>query len=320
MQKLVDETDLKILAHLDLDVRAPVSKIAKEIGLSPNAVKTRIEKMRENGIIFLYFVYPDLSAIGYNNYLTYFNFKNVDNKIESEMLDYLVKSKHTWLVLKFRGKYDVMTIFWAKTPHEYYKAWKEFRVKYRKYIRNSEITPFFGFTWYGYPFTKRLLGKSNEILLCTDNKFKVSKKDIELLEVLTLNARTPLSELSKKSGISESMIKYKMDKFIKSGVIRGFMLMINPTLLGYIQFKVEFYLRSSDKLAEIEDRIKEEPGICYLMQTGSDADIETFFFANSYKDIDDTINKIRETYSSEINNYKISTVIRPLKVIPLEFI
>lgn len=49
--KAVDAIDMKILSFLKEDARIPYTKIAKEIGLSEAAVRKRVERMRDEGII-----------------------------------------------------------------------------------------------------------------------------------------------------------------------------------------------------------------------------------------------------------------------------
>jgi DNA-binding Lrp family transcriptional regulator len=51
---MVSKVDNKILEMLQRDVRTPVSKIAKEVGLSENGVRYRLEKLEKDGYIKSY--------------------------------------------------------------------------------------------------------------------------------------------------------------------------------------------------------------------------------------------------------------------------
>jgi DNA-binding Lrp family transcriptional regulator len=51
---MVSKVDNKILEILQLDVRTPISKIAKEVGLSENGVRYRLEKLEKEGYIKSY--------------------------------------------------------------------------------------------------------------------------------------------------------------------------------------------------------------------------------------------------------------------------
>ncbi len=49
--KGVDETDGKILASLKQNSRIPFTKIAEDVGLSEAAVRKRVERLQEEGVI-----------------------------------------------------------------------------------------------------------------------------------------------------------------------------------------------------------------------------------------------------------------------------
>ena len=54
IQIMVSKVDNKILEILQQDVRTPISKIAKEVGLSENGVRYRLEKLEKEGYIKSY--------------------------------------------------------------------------------------------------------------------------------------------------------------------------------------------------------------------------------------------------------------------------
>jgi Lrp/AsnC family leucine-responsive transcriptional regulator len=60
----LDDHDLRILAHLLRDGRAPASQIADQVGLSRPAVADRIEKLERNGVVRGHTVVVDPSALG----------------------------------------------------------------------------------------------------------------------------------------------------------------------------------------------------------------------------------------------------------------
>lgn len=57
--KGVDETDQKILASLKQNSRIPFTKIADEVGLSEAAVRKRVERLQEEGVIKRFTVETD---------------------------------------------------------------------------------------------------------------------------------------------------------------------------------------------------------------------------------------------------------------------
>jgi len=63
LEKL-DDIDLKILSIIQDDARAPISKLAKQVGLSPPSVHERISKLEERGVIAEYVAVLDAKKLG----------------------------------------------------------------------------------------------------------------------------------------------------------------------------------------------------------------------------------------------------------------
>ncbi|WP_407855526.1 Lrp/AsnC family transcriptional regulator [Enterococcus hailinensis] len=62
---MIDQTDLAILKALSNDSRIKIKALSKEVALSEPSVKTRIEKMIDNGIITSFSIEIDYSKLGY---------------------------------------------------------------------------------------------------------------------------------------------------------------------------------------------------------------------------------------------------------------
>ena len=63
MEKL-DDIDLKILSIIQDNARVPISKLAKQVGLSPPSVHERISKLEERGVIVEYVAVLDAKKLG----------------------------------------------------------------------------------------------------------------------------------------------------------------------------------------------------------------------------------------------------------------
>lgn len=63
MEKL-DDIDLKILSIIQDNARVSISKLAKQVGLSPPSVHERISKLEERGVIVEYVAVLDAKKLG----------------------------------------------------------------------------------------------------------------------------------------------------------------------------------------------------------------------------------------------------------------
>jgi Lrp/AsnC family transcriptional regulator, leucine-responsive regulatory protein len=60
----IDDLDRKILDHLERDGRATLADVGSAVGLSASAVKRRVDRLQETGVIVGYAAIVDPKAIG----------------------------------------------------------------------------------------------------------------------------------------------------------------------------------------------------------------------------------------------------------------
>ncbi len=61
----------------------------------------------------------------------------------------------------------------------------------------------------------------------------IDEKDLKILEILRENARTPLTDIAEKLGVSESMIRKRVKSLENEGVIKRYTVVVDPAKLGY---------------------------------------------------------------------------------------
>ena len=86
---MIDNTDLKILHHLQKDSSMSNAAIAKEIGMTSSAAFERVKKMEEKGIIKGYSLTLDPKQLDFS--LLAFVFVQTDEKFGNEACDGLMK-------------------------------------------------------------------------------------------------------------------------------------------------------------------------------------------------------------------------------------
>lgn len=100
---------------------------------------------------------------------------------------------------------------------------------------------------------------------------KIDKMNWLILSELQQNARTPLTEISKKVGLSSPTVGERIQKMEDAGVISGYNAKLNTETLGYtlgvyISIKIRF-----GQVKNFEDYIQTVPEICECHKlTGND--------------------------------------------------
>ena len=57
-------------------------------------------------------------------------------------------------------------------------------------------------------------------------------KDIQLLETLEENAKTPVQEIAEKTGIPASTVHHRIKKLEANKIIKGYTAILNPKVMG----------------------------------------------------------------------------------------
>lgn len=57
--------------------------------------------------------------------------------------------------------------------------------------------------------------------------------DRKILQVITLNARTPFKDVAEQVGVSRAAVHQRVQKMFDNGVITGSCYIVNPKMLGY---------------------------------------------------------------------------------------
>lgn len=114
----LDEIDVQILYALIRDVRIKLKEIAKECGLTPNAVFKRIKHLKDVGAIMGTTLYPDTRKFGFTTAATVG--VNLDYTQEDDIMELISGLTKTNLIelSSSIGKYDLTAFMLTKSIQE----------------------------------------------------------------------------------------------------------------------------------------------------------------------------------------------------------
>jgi len=114
----LDEINVKILSALIKDARAKLKEIAKDCGLSSNAIFKRIKHLKSIGVIVGTTLFPDAKEFGYTHIATIGI--NLDYTQENEIAKLIrERAKANLIELSSSiGKYDLCAVMLTKSLQE----------------------------------------------------------------------------------------------------------------------------------------------------------------------------------------------------------
>lgn len=133
--------------------------------------------------------------------------------------------------------------------------------------------------------------------------------DRRIMYELDLNARLPASRLAKMLKKSKETINFRLNKLVRTGLVKGFYAVFNTSKLGWYYQK--FYLKFKDttpgKQAEIISFIRKNPVTAYLAATEGFYDCVVLIAARSPKNIEDFLHPLMKSFGEFIHTKDSTT-------------
>ncbi|MGB8934856.1 MAG: winged helix-turn-helix transcriptional regulator, partial [Candidatus Nitrosopolaris sp.] len=254
----VDKVDLHILSLLYTNCRTPYRTIASTVGISANAVKTRVKKMIAKGIIKKFIVMVNPAIFGYEKQC-FLVVRNIDKSKEK---DYVFNQLNLLGdVLGYAHQLGGDAIFLLLVRPE-----AEDKIEL---------------------ITNLLKPATSEYRFAMINppSMNISISDLKIIKCLLSNARMEIADIAKEASISPRTATRRIEKMgqhhiIDFSIIRD---MSSTNLTGYIEFLLMVAVNKSS-YGEIIERMYHEMQEYFmnipLRLSGSEVIIALFFCSN----------------------------------------
>ena len=301
-----DLKNRKILYELDVDSRQPYLNIARNVGLSKDAVIYRINKLMKAGIIKKFHTIIDNGKLGLIPFRLYLKFKNTTPEIEQEIIEYLKKQKDVVWLVSIDGEFDIGLATYVQSIKIMNLFWKKLFSTYRNYIDKRWLTIYTKVSYYPRSFFIDLKENYIEHVCFTepDNNY-IEKNDIEILKLMAPNSRITVVELANKLNLTAKTITKKIRNLEKSGIIVGYKTMFDLEKLGIQYFKVHISVKdlTNQKEKAMRSYILRHPNIIYDNEILGGYDIEIEVQVKSLNELRKVLNDMKRQFPKTIINY-----------------
>jgi len=312
---MIDNLDKKIILELDKNARQSFSQIAKKIGTSKTVVSYRVNHLRKAGIIRGYYAVIDTMKLGYYNYRIYLRLKNCNLVRKTEIINAFVNDPRTWWVARTTYPWDIAIILLAKSVNEGNQHFMAVLEKFPENIAKYEVNPYIQLTHFtkDYLLESEAVRKRQAFILVGGDAVTISPLDKQILLNLSSNARIGTVELAKMLKTTPMIVKYAIQKMLKSKVILGFRVLLDYEKIGYSYYWI--HMNASSESANIIKFVKSIPNTVYLDETFGGTTAEFAVHMKSEDDLQDLLDKLLERFGAIINDYNYFRVVKNEKVI-----
>ena len=292
----MDKKDRKILYELTKNARVGTKKLAKSVGLSESSIYYRIKKLYDDKIIIGSYVVVDYSKLGYCGYRIYITLTNTTKEKEKEIIQWLVNNDKVAIVGKGVTGIDLGIQSWLKSSKEFDVLVSDIKKKFGQYIGSFRVDLYLK----TYFFNRNYLIDENKdrSFFCTghDGVMDYDDTDINLLTILSGDARITKKEIAKKLNLSLKTINNRLKNLEKNKIIMGYSININRSKLGYEYYKLGLTLNSNvdyDKLLSVAANMD---NVVYVDYSLSDFDFEPNIEVRNYQELSEIIDKFKQEF------------------------
>jgi DNA-binding Lrp family transcriptional regulator len=307
----LDLVDKKILYELDKNARTSTARIARTLRQSRERINYRIKRFEEKGIIRKYVTLIDPVMLGYANYKLYYRFQNLSKELEQEIVKHFIDHDHVYWVASCQGNWDLTLTIFAENIQHFDKLLSEFYSRYGEYILDQEFNTTLSIGVCGKDWLVPE-GREQKFTPIADQQLSLSidKKDVELLRILANNARLSAMELSRKTGLTQRQVLYRMKELEEKKIIMKYTTSLNLEVLGKQFFKTNLNFSHMDEKTKkkLIEFYKSEPSVGFFVFCVGSWPTEIELICEDNTEYFAVIDRLRETFP-ELKSYE--TIIFP---------
>lgn len=241
MAKPIDAADRKLLYLLDLDSRAHLGTLAKKVRLSREAVRARILRLRQSGILSKSLMVLDIGMLGFSSYKVYIELQRISAKEEEQLVQSLKENGRIAFIARAIGKFDLVFSLFAKTPTDFNEQISEILKKWKKCIRHYDTCV----TLEGIAYPRKFLWPEEELQESRGFAWKEREQipvsdqlDRAILKLLGEDGFLSYSELARKLSRPIDTVRSRVIAMRTQGTISAFKIQLDKGKLGYRYFKL----------------------------------------------------------------------------------
>ena len=301
----LDKKDKDLLFELSLDGRISITKLAQRLKVSKQVVSYRLQQLEKNGAILGYYAITNSYQLGMTHYRLYIKYQNMSQEKEKEFMTFLKNHKKVIWLVYLDGDMDAAIAVWAKNIHEFEDVQDEIKEKYGIYFQDCFFSISTRIEYLKYKFLNGARDTSSRVFGGGYDNIELDELDANLLQDLNTNGRATLVELANKYNSSAKVIRSRIERLVKRGVIIGFNVKIDHNLVGYTHHKIFLKLNDvrKEKVLEWSKYLKHLKCTIYLVKPIGNFDFEVELMTESDQEFHDFMKNLRSRFASEIKSY-----------------
>ncbi len=301
----LDAKDRRIFRVLCENARTPASVIAKQVGLSGDAVNYRLAKYNECGLIAGYRTVIDLAAFGYENYHCFITIRKGTKDSIAKTIAQLQKLPFIRTIITYSGKYDMEIAFVAARAVAGNNYLRQILDTFSGGIIDCKLCVITDL------YVSRFFPENRTAASQSVTQLRVEKIDAidkSLLRELRDDARKPLYQIAQTIRTSADTVVYRLKKMQQKGYITSFVPSINYLMIGYTVYALFFRMLPLSQLYEMKIRsfLVSQKNVLWAVRALGDYNLLVYVVASSAADVHEFLAAFRQSFQDDMKDYELT--------------
>lgn len=304
----LDAHDRKILYELDINSRTPSSELSKRLRIPKETINYRINRLVKNNYINKFYALFNASLLGYTYYKVNLKFQKLTKETENRIITYLTSHPACLYLLVTEGAYDCSFLLIQKSSDDLREFMQHFFHKYGVNVMEKEINIITRTTKLNQKFLYE--GKEKRYIMNHSECSYTSLDDLdyELIHFLSTNARTKLTGLARTMGVESNLLRYRIKKLEKTGVIQGYVLSLNLEKTGLEMVELNLSIANPSAIPTIIEFFDSKKRCLYAYEMVGKYDLVIELYIQNDTQLRSIVADFRERFQSDYIHYRISHV------------
>ena len=249
----LDYLDRKILYELDINSRASASRIARNVKLPKETINYRIKRLiNDHWVDRLYTIF-NASKFGYSYYKIFLKFHKLTAENEKKIIEYITNNPTCINLRILEGTYDLVFSTIQKNISELQVFMQQFFNNFGTYVLEKEIHTMAK----THKLNQKFLFEGKIVKKTFSHidfgNYSLDKIDLGIMKLISTNARVKLTEIANDLHIDSRLIKYRIKKLEKEGVIVTYAAALNLVQLNRELIQLDIVLKDPSIISSIID-------------------------------------------------------------------
>lgn len=303
MAELLDLTDRRILAELDINCRISDTQLAKKVRKSREAVRYRIRQLEKNGIITGYLTAINPNKFGWHMFKVYLQLENIPGE-RQKFYAYLRSSRRIYWYGICDGAYDCIFAIMSRNVTEYYDEINAICSQWRHLIIRKVLGVMVDTVQYNKKYFCDTSPRENGGFGGNTYANEADSLDLKILDIIANNARLPMVKIAAKSGAGIEAVRRRIKRMENDGILLSYRISVDLNRLGYMFFKAILYFKSLSRKQEasLREWMGQHRNSVYYIRSLAPWEAEFEFVVENYQQFNQIISELRERFPNVVKN------------------